>query len=69
MQYDIHPKHKKPVGERLALQALSKAYGYPILADSPSVEGCKRDGSKICIRFANCGGALNTVAISRKRWM
>jgi sialate O-acetylesterase len=58
MQYDIHPKHKKPVGERLALQALSKVYGLPILADSPSVEGCKRDGSDVFIRFANCGVGL-----------
>ena len=44
MQYDIHPKHKKPVGERLALQALSRVYGLPILADSPSVEGYQRNG-------------------------
>jgi sialate O-acetylesterase len=58
MQYDIHPKNKRPVGERLALQALSKVYGYQILADSPSVEGYKKDGSKICIRFANCGDGL-----------
>ena len=58
MQYDVHPKKKKPVGERLALQALSKVYGRPILADSPSVEGCDRDGSKIYIRFAHCGEGL-----------
>ncbi len=58
MRYDIHPKHKKPIGERLALQALSKVYGRPILADSPAVEGCKRDGSSICIRFAHCGEGL-----------
>lgn len=58
MQYDIHPKKKRPIGERLALQALSKVYGHPILADSPTVEGCKRDGSTIYIRFANCGDGL-----------
>jgi sialate O-acetylesterase len=58
MQYDIHPKNKRPVGERLALQALSKVYGFSILSDSPSVEGYKKDGSKICIRFANCGDGL-----------
>jgi sialate O-acetylesterase len=58
MQYDIHPKKKKPVGKRLALQALSKVYGHPILADSPTVESCKRDGSKIYIRFAHCGDGL-----------
>ena len=58
MRYDIHPKKKRPIGERLALQALSKVYGHPILADSPTVEGCNRDGSKIYIRFANCGDGL-----------
>ena len=58
MPYDIHPKNKKPVGERLALQALSKVYGHPVLADSPTVEGYKRDGSRIFIRFANCGDRL-----------
>ncbi len=58
MQYDIHPKNKRPIGERLSLQALSKVYGYPILADSPSVEGCKRNGSTICVRFANTGEGL-----------
>ena len=58
MQYDIHPKHKKPVGERLALQALSKVYGLPILADSPSVEGYQRNGSEVCIRFAHSGEGL-----------
>ena len=58
MQYDIHPKNKKPVGERLALQALSKVYGYSILADSPSIEGCKKEDSQIYIRFANCGDGL-----------
>ena len=58
MQYDIHPKEKRPVGERLALQALSKVYGYPILADSPAVEGFKKTGSQVCIRFAHCGEGL-----------
>jgi sialate O-acetylesterase len=58
MRYDIHPKHKKPIGERLALQALSKVYGHPILANSPTVEGCKRDGSTISIWFADCGDGL-----------
>ncbi len=58
MRYDIHPKKKKPIGNRLALQALSKVYGRSILADSPTLESCKREGSTIFIRFANCGGGL-----------
>lgn len=58
MRYDIHPKHKRPVGERLALQALSKVYGRALLADSPAVEGASRKGATVCIRFANTGGGL-----------
>jgi sialate O-acetylesterase len=62
MRYDIHPKKKKPIGNRLALQALSKVYGQPILADSPKVEGFIREGSTICIRFSNCGDGLQCLA-------
>ncbi|MEA4938815.1 MAG: sialate O-acetylesterase [Christensenella sp.] len=58
MRYDVHPKHKRPIGERLALQALNKVYGRSILADSPSVEGVRREGSTIHIRFANSGQGL-----------
>lgn len=58
MQYDIHPKHKRPVGERLALQALSKVYGKAILADSPAPEGAKREGDAIMLRFAHTGEGL-----------
>lgn len=58
MRYDVHPKHKRPVGERLARQALSKVYGRPILADSPTVEGCLREGPKLSIRFAHSGDGL-----------
>lgn len=71
MRYDIHPKHKKPVGERLALQALSKVYGRTILADSPTMEGYSREGSTLTIRFSNSGSGLvcrgetpQTVAVS-----
>ena len=35
MRYDIHPKDKRPIGERLALQVLSKQYGVVLEADSP----------------------------------
>lgn len=58
MRYDIHPKRKQPVGERLALQALSKVYGWAILADSPMVEGVIRDGPTLRIRLANTGSGL-----------
>jgi sialate O-acetylesterase len=34
---DIHPKNKQEVGRRLALQALSKAYGKTIEAEAPCI--------------------------------
>ena len=58
MRYDIHPKHKRPIGERLAAQALSKVYGKAILADSPAPEGAKREGDKLVLRFAHTGDGL-----------
>lgn len=58
MRYDIHPKHKRPIGERLALQALSKVYGKAILADSPAPEGAKREGDTFVIRFSLAGDGL-----------
>lgn len=58
MRFDIHPKHKRPVGERLALQALSKIYGKAILADSPTLEVAKREGNALLLRFAHTGGGL-----------
>ena len=32
---DVHYREKKPVGERLALQALAKHYGHNVVADGP----------------------------------
>jgi len=58
MRYDIHPKHKRPIGERLALQAISKVYGKASLADSPAPEGAKREGDKLVLRFAHTGDGL-----------
>lgn len=58
MRYDIHPKDKRTIGQRLALQALSKVYGYPILADSPTAAGCRRHGSRVEITLDHCGDGL-----------
>lgn len=58
MRYDIHPKYKKPVGTRLALQALDKVYGCHICADSPTVDTAFRDGGQVIIEMKHSGGAL-----------
>ena len=51
LRYDIHPKNKKPVGERLALQALHRVYGLPILSDSPSFREIRKQGCELVISF------------------
>lgn len=57
MRYDIHPKYKKPVGVRLALQALDKVYGCHICADSPTVDTAFWNGGEIVIEMKHsCGG-------------
>ena len=43
---DVHYRAKKPVGERLALQALAKHYGHAAVADGPlAVEAALQDGT------------------------
>ena len=56
---DIHPKRKKPVGERLALAAQKIAYGEKnIVYSGPIYNSMKRDGSKIILSFTNVGSGL-----------
>lgn len=57
-RYDIHPKRKKPAGERLALMAEEKMYGFHVTADAPEGISARNteDGFEIC--FANAGNGL-----------
>ncbi len=56
--YDLHPKMKEPVGDRLALQALAKAYGQKIVASGPVYKSMKIEGQRIRLRFDLDGGQL-----------
>ena len=56
LRYDIHPKKKKPIGRRLALQALHHVYGFPILSDSPSLQGIRKEGCELIISFLQGDG-------------
>jgi sialate O-acetylesterase len=58
MPEDIHPKAKKPVGERLALLAMGKVYGEDIVCEAPEVSFYERKGNRIVITFINCGEGL-----------
>jgi sialate O-acetylesterase len=55
MRYDIHPKNKRTVGERLALLARGKVYGQKIICEAPEVNRATRDNDRIIIEFTNVG--------------
>lgn len=58
MEKDIHPKNKRPVGERLALLARGKVYGEDILCESPAFLSAEILDGEILLRFANAGNGL-----------
>lgn len=60
MYEDIHPKFKMEVGERLALLAKGKVYGYPVLCESPEITGVSREGGQLQLRFLHSGDGLQT---------
>jgi len=56
---NIHPKKKKPVGERLALLALAKDYGRTKLVYSgPEFIGHEIDKKRVRLKFEHVGGGL-----------
>lgn len=55
---DIHPKHKRPVGERLALLARGKVYGEDILCEAPEVDNVRFDDGNLVISFLHTGTGL-----------
>jgi sialate O-acetylesterase len=55
---DIHPRDKRPVGERLALLALAGHYGKEVVAQGPSYRSMRREGGAIRIRFDRTHGGL-----------
>lgn len=56
MRWDIHPKHKRPVGERLALLARGHIYGENILCDAPVFCGVRRSDDTAVLQFKNAAG-------------
>lgn len=58
---NIHPKNKKPVGERLAGLALARDYGRQDLVDSgPLFQRSEVEGASIRLHFKHVGGGLST---------
>lgn len=55
---DIHPKNKQDVGKRLARQALSVAYGQPILPSGPLFRSMTIAGNEAHLQFYHVGSGL-----------
>ena len=55
---DIHPRRKEPVGHRLALAALSIAYGKKEIYPGPTYDNMKVEGNRTILRFHGLGGGL-----------
>ena len=55
---DIHPRDKKPVGERLARFARAHTYGADIVYHGPVYETMKVAGDSIILSFGQVGGGL-----------
>lgn len=57
--FDIHPRNKKDVGERLARWALNRDYGHPeIVVSGPLFKSAEFAGGKTVVSFDNPGGGL-----------
>lgn len=58
MRYDIHPKMKRPIGERLALCARKYIYNEPVHADAPEPDKIWTDGRTLMLHFKHDGEYL-----------
>ena len=63
-EFDLHPLDKKTIGERLALAALKKAYGFNVVASGPTVKEIYKKKNAIVLSFDHVGGGLS---INKKR--
>jgi sialate O-acetylesterase len=55
---DIHPRMKKPAGERLALAARALAYGEKVEYRGPTYDSVRFDGNKAVVTFTSVGKGL-----------
>jgi sialate O-acetylesterase len=55
---NIHPDNKPEVGRRLALWALAKDYGKPVVHSGPWFKGFKTEGRRIIVEFDHAESGL-----------
>ena len=55
---DLHPLNKKAVGERLAGEALSLAYGMDIISTGPTLKSIEKTGKQFILHFETSGSEL-----------
>ncbi len=55
---DIHPRDKKPVGERLARFARAEAYGEDLVYSGPIFESLQIEGDRALVTFRHSGSGL-----------
>ena len=48
---DIHPRQKRPVGERLARLSLCNDYGFDIVPSGPSIRKAVMEGDRVILEF------------------
>lgn len=58
---NIHPKAKKPVGERLARLALARTYGKKIVDCGPVYQKYQVDGNTVKLMFSEIGSGLRSL--------
>jgi sialate O-acetylesterase len=60
-RYEVHPRDKKNVGERLARLALVRTYGVKGTIDSsPMMQSVAREGNRVVVTFSSPGEGLKT---------
>ncbi len=60
-RYEVHPRDKRSVGERLARLALARTYGVKGLVEAgPMMQSVTRDGSRVIVTFSTPGEGLKT---------
>jgi sialate O-acetylesterase len=60
-EYNIHPRHKRIVGERLGRIVMKHSYGDDsVTADCPRFLEARREDHRIVLRFDNCADGLKT---------